>query len=525
MFTADVKEWAFLDGRGKAKVRSAALTPRTRRRTLLANLQPARSLMRMFCALLGLMAAAAAAQAPAISSGGIVNAASFRNVNFGVARGAIISIFGSNLATGTVSVDRLPVPTQLPGSTTQVMFGTIAAPLFFVSPLQINAQVPFEIPATTSSVNVVVRNGGVSSAPVNVSVISGDPGVFSISQTGLGPGAILHGDGSLVTPANPVKPSEVLVIFCTGLGAVNPTVASGAGAPAAEPLARVSTVPAVTLAGRAAAVEFAGLAPGFVGLYQVNVRVPPDFTEPTPNVVLTQSARTAPTVSAGASGLISVTPVTMATGADTVALSATGVNLTANASINFGGRRLTSTVTPAGATQTITATVPGAAVRVPGTIPVYVTSPETGTTQSNSINFTVTGTRIAGTAPAISAVTIAGPSGSISGVLGSVVTYTVNLTFEDPDGDIVYNGTLNNSARVEVQLTGGCTFQVTGPTLNYPDQTMATLRFQATFVARILIASGLEGISLPVNVRLLDQASNGSNRVEALLASSFFVCP
>jgi len=466
----------------------------------------------------------AAAQTPVISPGGIVNAASFKDVNYGVARGAIISIFGTNLSSSTVSVDRLPVPTQLQGSTTQLLFGTIAAPLFFVSPTQINAQVPYEIPSSTYSAGVVVRNGTASSAPVTVSINSGDPGIFSTAQTGSGPGAILHADGSLVTPSKPVKPSEVLIIFCTGLGAVSPTVASGVGAPAAEPLARVSTLPTVTLAGRSATVEFAGLSPGFAGLYQVNVRVPSDFTEPTPDVVLVQSSRTAPTVSAGGTGLISATPVTAAAGADGVPLSATGVNLSANAALNFGGRRLTSQVTPGAATQTITATAPAGALRVPGTIPVFLTSPETGSTQSNSITFTITGTKVAGAAPAISDVSAFGPTGSINNVMGTLVTYGVNLTFQDPDGDIVYNGALNNSARVEIELTGGCTIQATGPTLSYPDQNMATMQFRTTFLARTLIA-GASTVNLPVNVSLLDQAGNRSNKVQVPLGSSFFVCP
>jgi len=492
------------------------------------------------CVSLLLAAASLVAQAPQIGAGcpsspgpacGIVNAASFQ-FNFNLARGEIISIFGTNLSTATTSVDRLPVPTQLPGNPTQVLFSvdnqtaTIAGPLFFVSPTQINVQIPYELApgASFANLQVKVTNGTATSNTVTLNLLSSDAAVFSVSQTGAGPGAILHPDGRLVSPSAPVVPGGVLIIFGTGMGEVNPKVTSGQAAPTAEPLARVTTVPTVTVGGKSATVEFAGLAPGFVGLYQVNVRVPSDLTEPTPDVIVRQGTRTAPTVSAGGPGLVTITPMTIATGADTVALSATGVNLSANASLNFGGRRLTSTVTPGAARQTIAATVPATALRVPGTIPMFVTSPETGTTQSNAVNFTITGAKIAGAAPTISDVAVSGPSGSISGVLGSQITYSVNLTFQDSDGDIVYNGTLQNSARVEIELTGGCTIQATGPTLNYPDQTSAAMQFRATFTGRTLIAGGSTS-GLFVNVSLLDQAGNRSAKVQTVLASSFFVCP
>src|SRR5437867_1874878 len=88
------------------------------------------------------------AQTPVVVPQGFVNAATGRSA-FGVpvaARGSLVSIYGSNLSAIITSATGVPLPTQLPGTQTQVLFGGIAAPLLFVSPVQINAQVPFELP-------------------------------------------------------------------------------------------------------------------------------------------------------------------------------------------------------------------------------------------------------------------------------------------------------------------------------------------------------------------------------------------
>ncbi len=101
------------------------------------------------------------------------------------------------------------------------------------------------------------------------------PGIFTLNQQGSGDGAILHAeDFQPVSESAPARAGEFLLIFCTGLGPVQPEVASGDVAPSTEPLARTVTLPMVNIGGIAAAVTFSGLAPGFVGLYQVNVQVP-----------------------------------------------------------------------------------------------------------------------------------------------------------------------------------------------------------------------------------------------------------
>ena len=109
--------------------------------------------------------------------------------------------------------------------------------------------------------------------PIGIAAVS--PGIFTLNQQGTGAGAILHAeDFQPVSEGAPAQPGEFLLILCTGLGPVQPEVASGDVAPTAEPLARTVTLPMVNIAGIAADVTFSGLAPGFVGLYQVNVQVP-----------------------------------------------------------------------------------------------------------------------------------------------------------------------------------------------------------------------------------------------------------
>ena len=186
--------------------------------------------------------------------------------------GALFSLFGTNLARQTVQASSLPLPRQMGGAS--VRMGGIEAPLLFVSPFQINAQVPFELPPGPAQITVVLD--GVESGPLAAAVNAAGPGVFTLSRDGNGAGIFLHGeDFSLVSQSSPARPGEVILIYGTGLGAVLPSAPSGAGAPS-SPLASAVSPVTVLIGGRDSEVRFAGLAPDFVGLYQINVRVPPD---------------------------------------------------------------------------------------------------------------------------------------------------------------------------------------------------------------------------------------------------------
>jgi len=184
-----------------------------------------------------------------------------------IAPGTVAAIYGSNLAASTTAATALPLPTTLGG--TQVLVGGIAAPLFFVSPGQINAQIPPELPANSAVDVMVVVNGNVS-IPRSVPLGSAAPG---IAAYGTGRVIAQHGDYSLVTPASPARPGEWIVFYLVGMGATSPAVASNQAAPA-SPLANATVQPKVTIDGAAANVVFAGLTPGGVALYQINCQVP-----------------------------------------------------------------------------------------------------------------------------------------------------------------------------------------------------------------------------------------------------------
>lgn len=209
--------------------------------------------------------------APSLVAGAMVNAASFAS-NVAIAPGAIVAVFGSNLSYATASAVNIPLPTVI--GTTSVTFNGVAAPLWFVSQGQINAQAPFEL--GTGAVTVQVKRGATVSQAITVNVANVAPGIFLIPGTIQG--VIVHAaDFSLVNSGSPARTGEFLAILCTGLGQVQVAVKSGDVSPGLTPgdtLARTVFVPTVSLGGVNATVSFSGLTPGLVGLYQINVVVP-----------------------------------------------------------------------------------------------------------------------------------------------------------------------------------------------------------------------------------------------------------
>lgn len=206
---------------------------------------------------------------PRIFPGGIVNAASFAAApNNPSSPCALVSIFGENLAIATGSATAVPLPRDI--NSTQVLVNNIAAPLIYVSPSQINAQVPCEaIPGSTA--RVVVQVTGIASPPEPLRVEVAAPGVFTVTATGTGAAAMLHANFLLVSNNSPAMPGETILIFCTGLGeTVSPR--PGTGEPGNGQVTLLT--PTVLIGGRNAQVLFSGAAPGFVGLYQINAVVP-----------------------------------------------------------------------------------------------------------------------------------------------------------------------------------------------------------------------------------------------------------
>ena len=193
-----------------------------------------------------------------IYNGGVVN-----NVNpvlsAPVAPGSVVAIYGKNLAPGVAQAQAVPLPRELGG--TAVWIGGVAAPLFFVSPGQINAQVPYELPAD-EPVNVVVRAGAGYATPKPIRLARLAPGIAAYAD---GKVVAQHLDYSLVNAASPARPGEYVILYLVGMGPVTVPVTTGAASPA-SPLAMASVQPLVTIGGAPAEVYFAGLTPGGVGV-------------------------------------------------------------------------------------------------------------------------------------------------------------------------------------------------------------------------------------------------------------------
>ena len=210
---------------------------------------------------------------PVLAAGGILNTASYQ-LQSPTAPGTLVAIFGSNLATQVSSATSLPLPTQL--NDTEILMGGISMPLLFTSQGQVNAMVPFDI-AVNASQQVIVRRGNTYSVPEPVSVSHADPGAFTSDSSGKGAAIVVNvntdGTSYVVSPSSPARPGGVLVIYCTGLGAVQSTIEAGDPTPL-SPLAQTTDPVTATIGGAQAQVLFSGLVPGFSGLYQVNAIVP-----------------------------------------------------------------------------------------------------------------------------------------------------------------------------------------------------------------------------------------------------------
>jgi uncharacterized protein (TIGR03437 family) len=239
---------------------------------------------------------ASANSAPQISPAGVVHGASF-TPDGPVAPGSIVSIFGTSLADQSILASTLPLPNQLAGAS--VTIGGRTLPLLYVSPKQINAQLPFGMPANLTQQLVVTRDNMIS-APEPVALVPAEPGVFTVDQSGVGPGVVtaVHTDGTQnpVDANHPATAGDVLVIYCTGLGEVNPRAVAGFPIPV-QPESMVVDPVTATIGGTIAPVQFAGATSGFVGLYQVNVAVPSGVpASATTPLVLTQGGRASRTV-------------------------------------------------------------------------------------------------------------------------------------------------------------------------------------------------------------------------------------
>jgi uncharacterized protein (TIGR03437 family) len=199
-------------------------------------------------------------------------------------------IDGNNLAKVATTLDGFAgttVPGVLNGSQVKVAGNT--APLFYVGPGQILAQIPFETPAGSQA--VVVTNGNGPGDAFNVTIVSAAPALFFDEIGGL---ILKNSDFSLVRPENPASLNDILLIYFTGGGQTTPALATGRLATFPPPF---NTVPiTVTIGGQDAPVIYSIASPMFAGLYQAAVRMPA-VAGPTAPVVFKAGTATSNTVS------------------------------------------------------------------------------------------------------------------------------------------------------------------------------------------------------------------------------------
>ena len=227
--------------------------------------------------------------APPIHQNYVVNAASYQSA--AVAPGEILTIYGASAGPANPVNGQLDASGQFPTNLggVQVLFGSTPAPLLYAGPGQVNAIVPFEVVGeqlTAMQYQYNVPMTGLSFAnTVMLPVTSAAPAIFSLAETGSGPGAILNQDYSVNSASNPAAAGTEIQIFGTGGGGVVGGATDGALAPGAVWLA---TQPTATIGGVNAQVDYAGSAPGLVnGAIQVNLTIPPGLT-PGPQPVLIQ---------------------------------------------------------------------------------------------------------------------------------------------------------------------------------------------------------------------------------------------
>ncbi len=223
---------------------------------------------------------------PAFSEAAVVNAASFEK---GIVAGSLATIFVAGVMDneGIVPAESAPLPASLNG--VSVLVNSRRAPLLALASRegreQINLQAPLDVVAGATA-SVIVMRATLSSAPVEVTVQSAQPGIFATAD---GEAIVVHhADNALVTRERPLDRGEIFYFYATGLGSVENQPAPGIATPR-SPLAPTLVVPQATLGGAQCEVLYAGLAPDLVGVYQINARAPRELPAGTHDLLLSIS--------------------------------------------------------------------------------------------------------------------------------------------------------------------------------------------------------------------------------------------
>jgi uncharacterized protein (TIGR03437 family) len=221
-----------------------------------------------------------------LKSAAVVNAATFQT-SVPVGQGALATLFGAGLASDKATVSATTWPKALLNR--QLVFNDdIAAPLYYLDQGQANFQVPSNAPLGSDRVAVRVADTGELVAGGSVLVAASSPGMFTANQNGSGQAAVVNQDGTINGASNPAPVGSTILIYGTGQGQVSPAVSDGTAAPGPPGLANTVAVPTsdgktclnsqpsmcVSFGAAFGDVKYSGLAPAYIGLWQINVVVP-----------------------------------------------------------------------------------------------------------------------------------------------------------------------------------------------------------------------------------------------------------
>jgi len=217
-----------------------------------------------------------AAGPPAISYGGVVNV--FTNsTDDGLGQGDFVAVYGSQFTTGDPQIGNLPYGTSLGG--TQVQINGQPVPVEYVSASQINVQIPYNAQLGVGTLTVV--RGGQQGNTVSITINSAAPALLPFQGSSYVLAQTVTGGYEGYSPAAPAHIGDALVLYAVGFGATSPAVTEGTAAPS-SPLAFVTPTPSICFGALnpinptalCSTPQFAGLTPGFAGLYQINVVIP-----------------------------------------------------------------------------------------------------------------------------------------------------------------------------------------------------------------------------------------------------------
>jgi adhesin/invasin len=212
-----------------------------------------------------------------------------------VAQGSLATLFGGGLTNDTVTVSATTWP-RTAANRQLVINDDLQAPIYYIGSTQVNFQVPSNAPVGTTRIAVRTADTGELVVGGSLLVAAAAPGIFTANQGGTGQAAVVNQDGTINSTSNPAPVGSTILIYGTGQGQVSPAVTDGTAAPSA-PLS--STVAVPTSSGTTCLnnqpsmcvaigssgfgdVKYSGLAPGYIGLWQINVVIPAGVTGTVP---------------------------------------------------------------------------------------------------------------------------------------------------------------------------------------------------------------------------------------------------